>query len=234
MTPPPRRSPESISHRGAHDVHPENSIPAFLKAFELGADAIELDVHATRDGVVVVHHDPLLNAGRVPAGRNVGIAELSAGDVAQFDLGGGVHVPTLHDVLSAFPSGARVYVEIKGRDIEPLVARVIRESTADCVVHSFDHRVVQTIKNIFPAIRTGVLEVARHLDPAAKLRETGAEDLWQEKDFIDEDLVTRVHSANGRVVAWTANDPSQWKTLRTIGVDAICTDRIGELAAFDW
>jgi glycerophosphoryl diester phosphodiesterase len=140
----------------------------------------------------------------------------------------------LQDVLAAVPAGARVYVEIKGRDIEALVVRVIRESNADCAVHSFDHRVVQTVKNIFPAVRTGVLEVARHLDPAATLRETGAADLWQEKDFIDEDLVTRIHAANGRVVAWTANDPLQWKTLRAIGVDAICTDRIAELAGFEW
>jgi glycerophosphoryl diester phosphodiesterase len=101
-------------------------------------------------------------------------------------------------------------------------------------VHSFDHRIVQTVKKIFPAIRTGVLEVARHLDPTATLEEAGADDLWQEKEFIDEDLVSRVHSVNGRVVAWTANDPAQWKTLRAIGVDAICTDHIGELAAFEW
>jgi glycerophosphoryl diester phosphodiesterase len=191
-------------------------------------------VHATRDGIVVVHHDPVLNAGRVPLARKLAIAELSASEVARFDLGDGVLVPTLQEVLSAVPAGARVYVEIKGRDIEALVVRVIRESTTDCAVHSFDHRIVQTVKKIFPAIRTGVLEVARHLDPTPTLKETGAEDLWQEKEFIDEDLVSRVHSANGRVVAWTANDPAQWKTLRAIGVDAICTDRIGELAAFEW
>jgi glycerophosphoryl diester phosphodiesterase len=176
----------------------------------------------------------VLNAGRVPLAGKLAIAELSASEVTRFDLGDGVLVPTLQEVLSAVPAGARVYVEIKGRDIEALVVRVIRESTVDCAVHSFDHRIVQSVKKSFPAIRTGVLEVARHLDSTATLKETGADDLWQEKEFIDEDLVSRVHSVSGRVVAWTANDPAQWKTLREIGVDAICTDRIGELAAFEW
>jgi glycerophosphoryl diester phosphodiesterase len=231
---PPGRIPERISHRGAHETLPENSIPAFLRAFELGADAIELDVHATRDGVVVVHHDPVLKARRLVRRENPGIAELSSGELAQFELDGGVGIPTLQDVLDAVPAGASVYVEVKAKNIEPLVVRCIRESAVNCAVHSFDHRIVQTVKKIFPAIRTGVLEVARHVDPLVSLAATGAQDLWQEREFIDEDLVARVHSHNARVVAWTANDSEQWKTLRAMGVDGICTDRIGELAAHEW
>jgi len=52
--------------------------------------------------------------------------------------------------------------------------------------------------------------------------------------FIDEELVARVHSVNGRVIAWTANDADQWETLRRIGVDGICTDRIAEIGAIEW
>jgi glycerophosphoryl diester phosphodiesterase len=101
-------------------------------------------------------------------------------------------------------------------------------------VHSFDHRVVRIVKSILPAIRTGVLEVSRHIDPAASLLAAAAEDLWQEVDLIDEDLVTRVHSVGARVIAWTANDPSQWERLYSIGVDGLCTDSIAELATFRW
>jgi glycerophosphoryl diester phosphodiesterase len=90
------------------------------------------------------------------------------------------------------------------------------------------------VKKILPAIRTGVLEVSRHIDPAISLQATGAEDLWQEVSFIDEDLVARIHAINGRVIAWTANDGDQWETLRKIGVDGICTDRIAELGAITW
>jgi glycerophosphoryl diester phosphodiesterase len=170
----------------------------------------------------------------VPAGGKLAIADLTAVEVSRFDLDGGVQVPTLEEVLRAVPASARIYVEIKAPNIEPLVVRVIRESNATCAVHSFDHRIVQTVKRIFPAIRTGVLEVARHLDPARALQETGAQDLWQETGFIDEDLVARVHATGGRVVAWTANDSTQWEALGQIGVDAICTDRIADLAGFEW
>jgi len=189
-------------------------------------------VHATTDGVVVVHHDAEVNA---PGERKTRIADLSAADIVRrFPLSHGVQIPTLNVVLDAVGNRARVYVEIKAESIEPLVVRCIRESDTDCAVHSFDHRIVKTVKGIFPAIRTGVLEVARHVDPLASLAATGAEDLWQEVWFIDEELIARAHSANARVIAWTSDDPEQWETLSRFGVDGICTNRIAELATFDW
>lgn len=124
-----------------------------------------------------------------------------------------------------------VFVEIKASNIEPLVVRCIRESSSDCAVHSFDHRIVKSVKTVFPAMRCGVLQVARHIDPLASLHATGAEDLWQHVDYIDEGLVAEAHASGARVIAWTANDPEQWTLLRRLGVDGICTDRIGELAA---
>jgi glycerophosphoryl diester phosphodiesterase len=101
-------------------------------------------------------------------------------------------------------------------------------------VHSFDHRIVRIVKSIFPAIRTGVLEVSRHIDPIASLKSASAEDLWQEVDTIDAEIVDKTHSVGGRVVAWTANEASQWESLYALGVDAICTDRIAELATYSW
>ncbi len=137
-------------------------------------------------------------------------------------------------MLNAVGDRAKLYVEIKAPSIEPLVVRCIRESGTNCAIHSFDHRIVKTVKSIFPAIPTGVLEVARRVDPVASLVAAGAQDLWQEVTFIDEDLVARVHSINARVIAWTSDTVDQWKTLNQIGVDGICTDRIAELATFGW
>ena len=205
-----------------------------MRALELGANAIELDVHATRDAVVVVHHDPRINAGGVPQQTSPAIAELTAAELRHFPLADGVPIPSLGEVLEAVGSGPMIYVEIKGENVEPLVVRCIRESAANCAIHSFDHRMVLTVKRLFPAIRTGVLEVARHLDPSASLSVTGAQDLWQEASFIDEALVAQIHGSGGRVIAWTCNDPMRWKTLKSMGVDGICTDRIGELATFTW
>jgi glycerophosphoryl diester phosphodiesterase len=191
-------------------------------------------VHATRDGVVVVHHDPSLHAGRVPWSGKQAIADLEFAEVREFRIGDGIGIPSLGEVLDAVGNAALVYVEIKASNIEPLVVRCIREASTTCAVHSFDHRIVQNVKKIFPAIRTGILESARHVDPTASLVATGAKDLWQEVGSIDEDLVTRAHAAGARVVAWTSNDPLQWKTLNAMRVDAICTDRIADLASFSY
>jgi glycerophosphoryl diester phosphodiesterase len=223
--------PEKIAHRGAHHTHPENSIPAFERAIDLGADAIELDVHATSDGIVVVHHDAVVNSVDLPV---AGIAELTSAELSRYSLDQNVPIPTLSAVLTAIGSRASVYIEIKAPAIEPLVVRCIRESPGTYAVHSFDHRIVKTVNAVFPAIPTGVLQVARPLDPLHALVGAGARDLWQEVSAIDEELVNRAHAVNARVIAWTANDVDQWETLRRIGVDGICTDRIAELGAHDW
>jgi glycerophosphoryl diester phosphodiesterase len=191
-------------------------------------------VHATSDGVVVVHHDPVVHARHPQSPAHKTIAELSAADLERFPLADGTRIPSLSETLALVADRAVVYIEIKARGIEALVTRCIRESGANCAVHSFDHRVVRTVKTIFPAIRTGVLEVSRHIDPAASLVAASAEDLWQEVDSIDEETVERAHSVGARVIAWTVNESSQWKRLRAIGVDGLCTDRIAELATFGW
>jgi glycerophosphoryl diester phosphodiesterase len=231
---PRRNPPERISHRGAHQTHPENSLSAFERAIELGAEGIELDVHATTDGIVVVHHDPVVHARHQQRPSHQAIADLSAAELEQFRLADGSRIPTLSETLAAIGRRAVVYVEIKAPNIEVLVTRCIRESETTCAVHSFDHRIVKIVKNIFPAIRTGVLEVARRIDPIASLASASAEDLWQEVDTIDAEIVAKAHSVGARVVAWTANDTAQWEALYALGVDAICTDRIAELAAYTW
>ncbi len=183
---------------------------------------------------MVIHHDPVVHARHPQNPAHLAIAKLSAAELEQFPLSDGSRIPTLREALETIGSRAIVYVEIKGRDIEPLVTRCIRESDATCAVHSFDHRAVKNVKAIFPAIRTGVLEVSRHLDPAASLITASAEDLWQEVETIDEETVERAHEIGARVIAWTANDAIQWETLYALGVDGICTDRIAELATYSW
>ena len=188
-------------------------------------------MHATSDGIVVVHHDPVLHAGDVPQSGNIPIAGASFEVVKAFSLRPGIRIPTLVEALEAIGTQAVAFIEIKARDIEPLVVRCIRESGTECAVHSFDHRIIVNVKKIFPAIRCGVLQVARHLNPVAALESTRAQDLWQHVDYIDAELVERAHAIGARVIAWTANDASQWASLGALAVDGICTDRIGELGA---
>lgn len=220
------RSPELIGHRGAPRERPENTLASFLRALDLGADAIELDVHATRDGVVVVHHDFVPRASSSVASlQGRPIAELTAAELATFRVSG-EPIPTLSDVLAAIGTRATVYVEIKGRAIEQLVvATIARGASREAVpVHSFDHRMVARARAIDSSVVSGILLASYLVEPERALRAARARDYWQEWSMIDEHLVRAVHGAEGRVIAWTVNEPDEARRLASIGVDGICTD----------
>ena len=212
-------SPEVIAHRGFTASYGENTLGAFLAAVDLGVDAIELDVHATADGVVVVHHDARL--GPDLASAPIAIAGLTWVDLQRRSSGA---IPMLSQVLEAVGERVILYVEIKGAGIEARVCEVVREHRR-CAVHAFDHRSIARCGAIAPAVPRGVLMTSYLLDPYAPLRDTYARDLWQHWELIDEDLVAGIHSQRGRVIAWTVNSVEDARRLAAIGVDGICTDR---------
>jgi glycerophosphoryl diester phosphodiesterase len=218
---------EIIAHRGSPRHEPENSIPGFVLAARAGVAGLELDVHRTRDGVVVVHHDPVMPDGTP-------IDTLTSGELRRYELAPGVEIPTLAAVLDAVRQRAPVvpvvYVEIKGRDIEASVIDVVDHSPVPCAVHAFDHRVARRVTAMRPALPTGVLLDSYLVDPAGALRAAGARDYWQSWRFIDAALVERVHDAGGRVIAWTVNTREDAEALRDLGVDAICSDIAATLA----
>ncbi len=221
---------EAIAHRGSHSTCPENTIAAVLAAVADGADGIEIDVHATRDRVVVVHHDfsPRGKASdRLLESRQ--IADLTFAETQMFDLGGGERMPSLRDLLDAVDGQARLYIEIKGAKVENQLAVAFRSAAPDVALHSFDHRIIRRMAKLSPHIQRGVLQASYMLDNCAALKSASATDLWQRWELIDADLVNEVHSCGGRVVAWTANEERDWDQLAAAGVDAICTDEVARL-----
>ncbi|MDQ4079159.1 MAG: glycerophosphodiester phosphodiesterase [Gemmatimonadota bacterium] len=220
------RSPELIGHRGAPRERPENTLASFLRALDLGADAVELDVHATRDGVVVVHHDAVPRADTTEASlRGRPIAGLTLAELSTYHVAG-EPIPTLADVLVAIVSRARVYVEVKGRGIESQVVDTIARATEveNVPLHSFDHRVVTRARAVDPRVQGGILSASYLVNPDRSLQAASARDYWQEWSMIDADLVQTIHAVGGRVIAWTVNDPEAARHLAEIGVDGICTD----------
>lgn len=218
-----RTQVERIGHRGAKRELPENTLPAFKRAFERGANAIELDAHATSDGVVVVHHDPTAHSRD---GELIVIAEATWSKVQTVEFTVGVGIPTLADVLAAAPDEATVYVEIKGEGIEALVAATIRESRARCAVHSFNHGAIVRMREIAPEIPRGVLFERQVPDIVALMDRTGARDVWPHWPLVDASLVGAVHARGGRVLCWTVNDLSAAQKLVDFGVDGLCGDDV--------
>ncbi len=223
----------AISHRGLRHAAPENSIPAFTAAIEAGAEAIELDVHGSADGILFVHHDanpaPLENGEPGP----LAFADLTSAEISVMRLAGGVAIPTLDEVVEAVDGRAGIFIEVKAAQIEEATARCLKRHIGridELAVHSFDHRIVRRLAGLLPSVRTGILQVSYLVDSCAAMRLAGASDLWQQVDFIDAALVSGVHACSGRVVAWTANTEAQWERLEALNVDAICTDHVDAYA----
>jgi glycerophosphoryl diester phosphodiesterase len=222
---------ERIAHRGARTELPENTLAAFGRAFERGANAIELDVHATCDGVVVVHHDPEL-ALPVSVARRA-IAEMTWQEVDASRLVTGISVPTLAEVLAMVPHTATVYVEIKGAGIELLVADVIGRSSAHCAVHSFDHAMIERFKRIAPDVPRGLLYEGNAAQLDVEVQRIGAREVWPHFSLVDADLVARTRALGARTIVWTVNDTAEARRLAGLGVDGICTDDVRLLDGLD-
>jgi glycerophosphoryl diester phosphodiesterase len=212
------RRPHIIAHRGASGYEYENSRAAFRRAIALDADGVELDVHATRDGAIVVHHDPEI--------RGVGtIALLSTAEVVAARLTNGEPVPLLSEVLGLL-DGRAAWVEVKSLSAhhdEALLA-VLRDGPTPerYAVHSFDHRIVQRLGAGAPWLHCGILLTAYVIDAVAVMHAAGATTLWQAWEQIDEDLVAQVHSAGFELVAWTVNEMGDLERLGRMGVDGLC------------
>lgn len=215
---------ERIAHRGARTELPENTLAAFGRAFERGANAIELDVHATCDGVVVVHHDPEL-ALPVSVARRA-IADMTWQEVDASRLVTHISVPTLAEVLAMVPHSATVYVEIKGSGIELPVADVIGRSSAHCAVHSFDHATIERFKRIAPDIPRGLLFEGNAAQLDVEVQRIGAREVWPHFSLVDADLVARARALGARTIVWTVNDTAEARRLAGLGVDGICTDDV--------
>lgn len=213
---------EVIAHRGANREARENSLEAFRLALDAGADGIELDVQSSAGGTPVVHHD----GHREVDGETIRLADLPAAELQRR-----FEIPSLADVLAAVGGRCRLYIELKdGAALEQVVS-LTRGRESWCALHSFDHRLAARAGSVNPSVSTGILLVSRLVDTAGAMRAAGARDVWPRWEFIDAELVTEVHGAGGRVIAWTVNDVSVARRLQSIGVDGVCTDLPRDLVA---
>jgi glycerophosphoryl diester phosphodiesterase len=213
--------PLVIAHRGASAVEVENSLAAFRAARRLGADAVELDVHASADGELFVHHDETLDGTRH-------IAHSARAAVRAWRLSNGEAVPTLAEALDACgPLG--VFVEVKSlsaaQDGRLLATLDTGPNPRGYAVHSFDHRIVRRLAERRPSLACGVLSASYLVQPLAVLADAHATALWQEHRLVDADLVAAVHGAGAVVYAWTVDAPERMRRLIALGVDGLCSNR---------
>jgi glycerophosphoryl diester phosphodiesterase len=212
--------PLVIAHRGASAYEVENSLAAFRAAGRMGADAVELDVHASADGSLFVHHDEAIDGRAIPS--------LTAAETAALRLPNGEPLPTLEQALQAIGPRLQVFIEVKSLpaacDGRLLGTMQRGPNPSGYAVHGFDHRIVRRLGAGQPALPRGVLTCAYPVRPLVPLQDAGATTLWQERGLVDRSLVAALHGAGCRLFVWTVNDPGEMERLLALGVDGLCTN----------
>lgn len=241
-------APAVVAHRGGSKLRPENTMLAFAHAVSLGVDAIECDVHLSRDGEVVVIHDDTLDrtTDRDGAVSALTASELAATDAAaRFSVDGGypyrgqgVGVPRLTEVLETFPT-IPVIIEIKG--VQPAVARraldVIRAARAESrvIVGGFDDGVLSSVRATAPEIvtsasRVEVQSALRRSWFGLSPRRPGYR-LFQiplrlrGRQILRRPLVRAARRAGIPVQAWIVDSEEDIRMIVEWGVTGIITDR---------
>jgi len=214
-----------IAHRGASAYEPENTIRAFLRAIEMGADAIEFDVRRSRDGVAVVVHDDTLT--RI-AGVDKKVGELSVDELKSLRvLNSDQSIPTLSEALDTIDAKCGLVIEIKDLGVEDQIVRELRERglIENAIVISFHREALSRIKSIERSIETGIIVSRRSIHLADYIKRGVADTLFARYDIVTPRLVHEVKAVGGRVYVWTVNDPVTAIKMISYGVNGIATDK---------
>jgi len=232
-------SPLVVAHRGASLAWPENTLPSFEAAIAAGADAVELDVRLTADGVPVISHDA--DVSRRTDGSGF-VHELTLAEIKRLDAGGGAEVPTLLEALDLLTGRAGIDIEIKNIPGDPdfdspreaLAEEVVKivdelEIAESVLVSSFNWLSIERVRDLTPGIATGFLTTTA-IEPSAALayaREKAHPWILPMADALlaaGEGFVGEAHAGGMRVGTWTVDDPERMRTLFGWGVDAVATN----------
>ena len=238
-----------VAHRGGAALAPENTLAAFANAIKLGVDMVECDVHLSKDGELVVMHDP--DVSRTTDGKGqigeLTLAEIKKlNDAAKFPGGYAAQaVPTLAELLDLVKGKVGIQIEIKltaGNQRYPgiehkVVDAVNARGMADqVIVISFDFPTIKEVKAIDPRIKTGALVQAnwfqtRALDQIAKeiIETTGADYFMPTAGPVNAAMINAVHAGGLKMGVWTVDAPQDMQRYASWGVDAITTNRPDEL-----
>jgi glycerophosphoryl diester phosphodiesterase len=237
-----------IAHRGASYDAPENTLAAFRLAFAQRADAVELDVHLSADGAIVVIHDSTTcrTAGLDRAVRDQSLADLKSLDAGRWKdpRWAGEKIPTLNQVLAILPEGKRLFIEIKcGAEILPKIQRTFHSNCKrlpDLSLIGFSYETMKEAKARLPSLEVCWLSAFKP-DPATRRKPTADELLHQavaarldgldllHTGPLDAPFMEKARDLKQKVYVWTLDHASQARRLAALGVAGITTNRPGWL-----
>ncbi|MFD3609868.1 glycerophosphodiester phosphodiesterase [Streptomyces atroolivaceus] len=211
----------TIGHRGVMGVEPENTLRSFVHAEQAGMDAVELDLHLSKDGALAVMHDAAVD--RTTDGRGL-IAEKTLAELRELDAGRGERVPVFEEVLDAI--GSPVQAEIKDVAAARALAEVmLRRNLAGRVeVSSFHDAAVAEIAQLVPGVRTVLIASRWEGDVVDRAKAAGAATLALNIRRLTLEVVEQAHAEGLKVIGWVVNTQDQLRLVRALGLDGATTD----------
>jgi glycerophosphoryl diester phosphodiesterase len=229
------RRPLITSHAACKGHAPENTLAGIEAALRLGAEAIEIDVHCTADGVPVLLHDETVDRTTDGTGN---VHEMTLDAVRALDAGArqfaprfqGAPVPLLAEVLELTNGKALLQIEIKQPGIEEQVARVVRDANAiaSCEVHSFYPKCVRVMRDVEPKIAAALLTDGRRIvewqDFYSFALSLDAQGVSVHYALVDADRVRAGQRRSLTFMVWTVDDEADMRRMIDAGVDSICSN----------
>jgi glycerophosphoryl diester phosphodiesterase len=211
----------TVGHRGVMGIEPENTLRSFLRAEREGLDQIELDLHLSKDGALVVMHDARVD--RTTDGSGL-IRDLTLEEIRALDAGLGERVPVFEEVLEAV--AAPIQAEIKDTAAARVLAAVLRErgESARVSVISFHDDALAEIRALLPGVRTVLVAGDSGPQIVPRAQAVGAELVSLDLTRLSLDTVRRCQAAGIAVMAWTVNTAQDWALARALGLDGAATD----------
>ncbi len=212
-----------VGHRGAAGLASENTMGSFRLALELGVDAVECDVRLTRDGHVVLCHDPTVD--RTTGGTGA-VAELDLQTIRRLDAGG-EGVPLLEELLALIKGRCLLLCELKAEEVAGPAAETVLSAgmAAEVIFISFRPECIAKVRSYGQALRTGVLFGAPRARALEEALDWGVEYVGAQYKYVSLASVAKARQAGIRLGAWTPNEPGEMKAMLALGVDVITTDR---------
>ncbi|MCM2266951.1 MAG: hypothetical protein NDI60_04155 [Elusimicrobiales bacterium] len=230
-----------ISHRGASAYAPENTLKAFALAVEMGSHEFEFDVHQTRDGILVVHHDFDLKR---TAGKDVRIADLTWAELKKYNVAAHFkrdrafqHVPRLEEVIDVIgPVSRWLNFEVKNDGnvypgIEEKLLAFLRSQPGlfeKTIVSSFDHGTLRRFRELSPELKLAYLghnlSTVLLLPALKKARAVGAVNFHLALRIAFKFNISKIKKAGFRACVYTVNEKKDALRMKEIGVDGIFTN----------
>ena len=212
-----------IGHRGCA-YEPENTIRAINRAIELGVDAVEIDVHFSKDNELVVIHDERLD--RTTNGKGM-VKDFTLEELRRLDAGKGEKIPTLQEVIDTCRGKVQLLIELKALGSEGEILKKVEDNRFkdDVYIISFWHQMIKQTKELDKGIKTGILFVGHPVNPPHLAKDAQANALVMNYKFISKDLVRDAHKNNLKVFVWNVDTQYETKEMLNLGVDGIASNK---------